>query len=150
MPKPLFIIIGLLTYAIAPSAQTLTIYKSEGGVEKTVQKLIEIIKLDDHLVHKKTISFDMISREQGVALDSTWCIGFLETELVPKLLQCQPTAAYDLPLEIIVWKEYGDVYFGFIDPKFMKRRFMITGCDEVIEQLSGVLTRVSMDALRQL
>ena len=40
-------------------------------------------------------------------------------------VKCRPTTALDMPLKILVWEEYDDVYIGFIDPKFMKKRFML-------------------------
>lgn len=150
MLKPLLIILGLLIYATNSFAQTLTVYKSDKGVRETVDKLVEIINSDKSLIYFETVNHDQIARERGMELDSTRSILFEEPNLTTTLLQCQPTAALDLPLEIIVWDEYGDVYIGFMDAKFMKRRFMITECEETIQALTGVMTRISMDALRQL
>ena len=150
MQKPLLIIIGLLIYANIAFAQTLTVYKSDKGVNETVNKLIEVIQADEKLIYFETVNHDEIARERGMELDSTRSILFEEPTLSTTLLQCQPSAALDLPLEIIVWEEYGDVYIGFMDPKFMKRRFMITDCEETITELTNVITRISMDALRQL
>ena len=140
---------GLGTSSVL-SAQNLTVYRSEKTVDETVDKLIAIIEEDSELIYFETVSHDEIAKERGLELPPTRSILFEEPDLTTSLLLCQPTAALDLPLEIIVWEEYEDVYIGFMDPKFMKRRFMITDCDEVITQLTGVMTKVTMDALRQL
>ncbi|MAE84626.1 MAG: hypothetical protein CMB80_17940 [Flammeovirgaceae bacterium] len=150
MLKPLLLAAGLFVLMNFGFGQNLTVYRSEKGVEQTVAKLIEVIKTNEELIYFETVSHDEIARERGMELDSTRSILFEEPNLTTQLLQCQPTAALDLPLEIIVWEEYGDVYIGFMDPKFMKRRFMITDCEETIVSLTSVMTKVTMDALRQL
>lgn len=150
MRRHLLLVLAVLASNHLLWSQDLTVYKSEKGVEETVDKLIDIIKSDSRLVYFETVSHDHIAEERGLKLGPTRSILFEEPDISTTLLQCQPTAALDLPLELIVWEEYGDVYIGFMDPKFMKRRFMITDCDETIQMLTSVMTRVAMDALRQL
>jgi len=83
-------------------------------------------------------------------LAPTRSILFEDPNLTTQLLSCRQTAALDLPLEIIVWEELGDVYIGFIDPKFMTRRFMITDCNDVIQQLTRLMIKISMNAIREM
>lgn len=130
-------------------AQNLTIYRSESSVDETAQKIVQVIK-DKDLIYFETVSHDQIARERGVNLDPTRSILFEDPDLTTELLLCKQTAAHDLPLEIIVWEENGDVYIGFMDPKVMLKRFMISGCNENLELISKLMVRVTMDALRAL
>ncbi len=150
MLRFLLFYLSILGASCVLQAQNLTVYRSEKSVDETVEKLIAIIEADEELIYFETVSHDEIAIERGLELPPTRSILFEEPDLTTALLLCQPTAALDLPLEIIVWEEYNDVYIGFMDPKFMKRRFMITDCDETIVQLTGVMTKVTMDALREL
>lgn len=132
------------------SAQSLSVYRSEKSVSETVDKLVEIIESRDDLLFFETVSHDNIAKERGLELAPTKSILFEEPTLTTALINCQQTAALDLPLEILVWEEYGDVYIGFMDPKFMKRRFMINDCDDTLSELTSVMVRVTMSALREL
>lgn len=140
----------LIGYSICLQAQNLSVYRSEKGIGETVNKIVEIIQTDENLIFFETVSHDSIANQRGLDLAPTRSILFEEPTLTTQLIACQQTAALDLPLEIIVWEEYGDVYIGFMDPKFMRRRFMIDGCEETIQALTSVITKVAMDAIRQL
>lgn len=140
----------LIGYSICLQAQNLSVYRSEKGIGETVNKIVEIIQTDENLIFFETVSHDSIANQRGLELAPTRSILFEEPTLTTQLITCQQTAALDLPLEIIVWEEYGDVYIGFMDPKFMRRRFMIDGCEETIQALTSVITKVAMDAIRQL
>lgn len=146
-----FILVGVFcVFSSVSGAQNLSVYRSEKGVGETVSKLVQIIEGDDNLIFFETVSHDEIASERGLSLAPTKSILFEEPKLTTALINCQQTAALDLPLEIIVWEEHGDVYIGFMDPKHMKRRFMIAGCEETIQGLTAVMTKVTMDAIRQL
>lgn len=132
------------------SAQNLTIYRSEKSVPETVARIIEVIESKEGLIFFETVSHDEIAQERGLNLAPTKSILFEDPVLTTTLINCQQTAALDLPLEILVWEEHGDVYIGFMDPKFMIRRFMITDCDETIQKMTSLMIRVAMDALREM
>ncbi|MEQ9307626.1 MAG: DUF302 domain-containing protein, partial [Marinoscillum sp.] len=112
----------LIGYSICLQAQNLSVYRSEKGIGETVNKIVEIIQTDENLIFFETVSHDSIANQRGLELAPTRSILFEEPTLTTQLITCQQTAALDLPLEIIVWEEYGDVYIGFMDPKFMRRR----------------------------
>ncbi|MEQ8552527.1 MAG: DUF302 domain-containing protein [Cyclobacteriaceae bacterium] len=143
-------LILLIFCSVSLIGQNLSVYRSEKSVDETVGKIVEIINSDTSLIFFETVAHDSIAMERGLELSPTRSILFEEPRLTTELINCQQTAALDLPLEIIVWEEYGDVYIGFMDPKFMRRRFMIDGCDDTIQGLAGIMTKVAMDAIRQL
>ncbi|MEP0367270.1 MAG: DUF302 domain-containing protein [Cyclobacteriaceae bacterium] len=137
-----------LLVCLSSQAQNLTIYKSSLSVQETTDKIVGIIK-DKGLMFFETVSHDAIAKERGKEIPPTRSILFEDPDLTTALISCQQTTALELPLEILVWEEYGDVYIGFMDPKFMRKRFMVLGCDETIDALTRLMIRVTNDALKE-
>ncbi|MFY0605300.1 MAG: DUF302 domain-containing protein [Cyclobacteriaceae bacterium] len=140
--------IGFFVISISVQSQNLTVYMSEMDVETTLDQIVSVIKQNENLVFFETVAHDVLAKERGLDLAPTRSVLFEEPVLTTALIKCQATAALDLPLEILVWEEHEEVYVGFIDPKYMIRRFMISDCDETIRALSSVLTRVCVKGLK--
>lgn len=128
-------------------SQNLTVYKSTLSVNKATEKLVSIIK-EEGLIFFETVNHDKIAADRGVKLAPIRSVLFEDPDLTTTLIACQPTTALDLPLEILVWEEYEEVYIGFIDPKFMRKRFMVLGCDDTIDAMSKLMIRLTNDVLR--
>ncbi len=139
--------IGFLFSISTVFCQDLTIYKSKQSVEMTADALVNMIK-DNGLVFQDTISYQKVVVELGVEIQPTKIIMFEDPELTRQLIMCQQTTALDLPLKILVWKENEDVYIGFIDPMDMRKRFMLSGCNDTIDQLSRLMIRLVTDVMR--
>lgn len=137
----------LLSLSFSLSAQTLSIYKSEKDVEKTTEIIVEVI-LQKGLVFFETVNHDKIAAERGVKISPMREVLFEDGDLTTALIECQPTTALDLPLKILIWEEHGDVYLAYIDPQFMKKRFMLQGCEEIIDDMGKLLARLTVDASR--
>lgn len=137
----------VIFYVNSTSSQTLSIYKSEKSVEETSRVIEELIK-ERNLVFFETVEHDKIAADRGVQINKMHEVLFEDGDLTTALIECQPTTALDLPLKILVWEENGDVYMAFIDPQFMKKRFMLRGCEEIVDKMGQVLARVTVDAMR--
>lgn len=137
----------LTVISLSVYSQTLSVYRSEKSVEETTDLLVEVVKKSS-LIFFETVEHDKIAKERGVELGETREILFEHAGLTTALIQCQPTTALDLPLKILVWEENGDVYMGFIDPKFMKKRFMLNGCEETVDEMGRLLIKVVVDTLK--
>ena len=146
MRYTLLIIIFLLSL-VDLYGQNLTIFRSARKVDEMTDRIIEEIK-DEGLIYFETVYHDQIAMERGDTLAPTRSILFEDATLTTELIKCQQTTALDLPLEILVWDEYGDVYVGYMDPKFMKKRFMIIGCDDTIVNLTRLMLRITNNAMR--
>ncbi|MEM9897208.1 MAG: DUF302 domain-containing protein [Bacteroidota bacterium] len=131
------------------TAQNLTVYRSESSVDSTVDVIVRIINSKD-LVYFETVAHDEIAAERGIELNPTRMILFEDPDLMVDVISCRQTTALDLPMKILVWEEEEDVYVGFFDPKVMLKRFMLQGCEDVINQMSRLKIRIVNEALRQL
>lgn len=141
------LLIGLLYSVTTSKGQDLSIYKSKQSVSITTKMLVQLIK-DNNLIFFDSVSYEKIAEEHGVTIYPTKVVMFEDPELTKQLIACQPTTALDLPLKIIVWEEVGDIYIGFIDPRDMRKRFMLSECDSTIDQLSRLMLRLVTDAMR--
>ena len=142
-------LLSFLLICLSSKSQNLTIYKSDKSVDETAAMITKIIKAGDlHFI--EMVSHDEICMKRGIQMSPTKIILFEDPEVSALLIACQPTAAIDLPLRIIVWEENEDVYVGYMDPRLMTKRFMLASCEEYVGQLARLMIRVTTDAIRQL
>ena len=136
-----------MALTLSLSAQTLSIYKSEKDVVKTTDIIVDVIKKKG-LVFFETVDHQQIAADRGVKINPMKEVLFEDGDLTTSLIECQPTTALDLPLKILIWEEHGDVYLAYIDPQFMKKRFMLQDCGEIIDDMGKLLARLTVDATR--
>lgn len=144
------IIFSILTVVITAhaSCQNLSIFKSNLSVGETTGKIEDIIEAKG-LKFFETVAHHEIANEKGYEIDSTNIILFEDPTLTSALIKCEQTSALDLPLKIMIWEENEDVYIGYIDPQFMKKRFMIDGCPEILESMTSMIVRVVNEAIKE-
>lgn len=126
-------------------AQNVTIFKSSHDFETTIVRLDSIIK-SKKLIYHKIVNYDKLSEDNAEGHNRIFI--FEDLELTREVLSCDPLASLDLPLKILVWNEHGEVYLGYVDPIFMKRRFQLKDCNEKLEQLTALLARVTNECIR--
>jgi len=146
MRKFLIILLGCVAL-VEGYAQTLSIYQSTKSVEQSTA-IIEANIKKSGLVYFETVSHDAIAAERGVKIGQMREVLFEDGGLTTSLIECQPTTALDLPLKILIWEENGDVYIAYMDPRFMKKRFMLSGCEEIVDKMGDLLARIVVDAMR--
>lgn len=125
--------------------QDITIYKSSHNYEVTVSRLDSILQAKG-LTQYKTVVNDL---ETDTISTQNRVFSFEDKDLSLKIAACEPSATLDLPLRIVVWSEESEVYLGYIDPSFMKRRFRITDCNDQIKGLTRILVRVINECIRK-
>lgn len=140
------LLFGIAT--IACHAQNMTIFRSNLSVAETTAKIEQIID-EKELRFFETVHHHEIASENGQQIDSTNVILFEDPGLTTALITCEQTSALDLPLKVMVWMENDDVYIGYIDPAFMRKRFMIQDCPEVLQQMTALMVRMVNEAIRR-
>ena len=144
------IFFSLVLSSITPfivKGQNMTIYKSKVSVSETTAKIESIIKKKG-LIYFETVSHGDIAKDRDIDLEATNVILFEDPVLSSELIVCERTVALDLPLKIMIWEEHGDVYIGYIDPQLMRRRFLINGCNESLNQMTSLMLRIINESLR--
>lgn len=140
-------VLFLVFVTFASTAQNLTIYRSTLSVEKTEIKLVELIK-ESELVYFETVLHDEIASKRNLEIPPTRVVIFEDPELVTQLIKCNQTTALEMPLKMLIWEENEDVYVGFVDPKLMSKRFLLEGCDEVLDDLARMMVRLASNVIR--
>ena len=94
------------------------------------------------------MAHDKIAAERDIIIAEMKEVLFEDAGLTTALIKCQSTTALVLPFKILVWEENGDVYMAFMDPKFMKKRFMLQDCEGIVDDIGKLLTRITVDVMR--
>ena len=143
--KSLTLLVFLCTVSFCSFAQDITIYKSSHNYEVTVARLDSI--LDNKAVTRyQTVVNDF---ETDTSKYQNQVFLFEDKVLTNKVMSCEPSATLDLPLKIVVWAEEEDVYLGYIDPSFMKKRFRIQDCDEQLGNMTRMIVRIINECIRK-
>ncbi|MEQ8713288.1 MAG: DUF302 domain-containing protein [Cyclobacteriaceae bacterium] len=127
-------------------SQETTIYNSPMSYEETSEKLKGILEYKGFVNDAfKTVEYDQDTSELNIRVST---FEFSDPYIMGGIVACEPTAAIDMPFRIAVWSEEEDVYIGFVDPIWLKRRYMIRDCDAILSEYSQVLVRIVNETIR--
>lgn len=122
---------------------------SDYSVKETANRLVNIIEKKgltlfariDHSGNAQTVNLDIPHTEVVI---------FGNPKVGTPLMQCAQTVAIDLPQKALIWQDKQEkVWFSYNDPKYLKSRHSIKGCDKVIDKISTVLAKLSKAATSQ-
>ncbi|WP_299694613.1 DUF302 domain-containing protein [uncultured Vibrio sp.] len=122
-------------------------YQSHYSVQETADRFEDIAKskgltLFARIDHQKNAS------QVGLELRSTEVILFGNPKVGTQLMQCTQDVAIDLPQKVLVTEDANStVWLSYNDPNYLMERHAINGCDEVIEKISAVLSKLSEAAV---
>jgi hypothetical protein len=140
----LFII--LLLSVVQGFSQETTIYNSPFNYQETNEKLKSILEYKGLLNDSfRTVEYDNDTSALNIRVRT---FEFVDPYIIESIVACEPTAAIDMPFRIVVWSEEEDVFIGYVDPIWLKRRFMIRDCDDVLSDYSKVLLRIVNETIR--
>ncbi len=140
-------VVCMIFSSFTVTSQNLTIYRSSMSVEDTESKLVELIG-ESGLVYFETVIHDEIAQERDLDIPPTRVVIFEDPDLVTRLIKCNQTTALEMPLKMLIWEENEDVYVGFVDPKLMSKRFLLEGCDDVLDDLARLMVRLASNVIR--
>jgi uncharacterized protein (DUF302 family) len=132
-----------LTLAKTIEVDGLLIKPSKYSVKETLDRLETILKKKGVTVFVR-IDHAQGAQKAGVHLGPTELIIFGNPKLGSPLMQSNSTAAIDLPLKAIAWKdERGKVWLGYNTPEYITRRHVITDRTVVVKKIKGALNKFS-------
>ncbi|AZG73202.1 DUF302 domain-containing protein [Shewanella livingstonensis] len=127
-----------------------------------------LISLESHYSAKETADrFESIIKDKGftvfaridhqknaagvdLTLRPTEVIIFGNPKIGTQLMLCNQMAAIDLPQKVLISEDADNkVWLSYNNPQYIKQRHSITGCDKVIDKISGVLNTLSVAATAQ-
>ncbi|WP_148862138.1 DUF302 domain-containing protein [Marinobacter fonticola] len=128
------------------AAEGLVTVKSSHSVNDTADKLKDVLNAKGMTVFKRINHTD---GAKGVGLDlrPTELIVFGNPKVGTPLMQCAQSVAIDLPQKALVWEDAdGQVWLGYNDPQYLKKRHNIEGCDEEMEKIEAALRSLAKAA----
>ena len=147
-PQYLFFVLVWSAWCRPSDAQSLTIYRSDLGVRETVELLSSILE-EMGMKNIETTPYVPWQDEGDSAALPAYTVTFVDDTLSQMVLSCEVTVALDLPLKILVWDEYGDVYMGYFDPVLWRRKYLIEDCNDTLKHLSRLMSRVVNECLKR-
>ena len=109
-------------------------------------------RFEQILLDKGFTVFSRIDHAEGAArvsepLEPTEIIIFGNPRIGTKLMQCDRTAAIDLPQKALFWEdEEGKSWLTYNDPQYLANRHLLEGCEDIvlkIEKGLGALAKAA-------
>ena len=141
----------LVFFVVSPviAAEGLINVKSELSVQETTGRLEKILQ-DKGMTIFKSLSHSDGAKNVGIELRETQLIIFGNPKVGSPLLQCQQSVAIDLPQKMIIWKDdQSRVWVSYNDPRYLEKRHLITGCEDVLVKIEKALSGFASYAATQ-
>ena len=122
--------------------------QSSHNVKETADRLERLLK------EKGMTVFDRIKHSEGAAgvgieLRDTELILFGNPKVGSPLMKCQQSVAIDLPQKALIWNDsHSKVWISYNDPKYIKKRHNVSGCDGVILKIEKALAGITAAATK--
>tara|TARA_R110001583_G_scaffold40778_6_gene130117 strand:- start:55 stop:507 length:453 start_codon:yes stop_codon:yes gene_type:complete len=147
--KKILSVATLLLTASFPlfATESLIKYESQYSVKETADRFESIAKSKGLTVFAR-IDHQKNAGSVDLTLRPTEVIIFGNPKVGTPLMQCAQSVAIDLPQKILVSEDAEHkVWLTYNNPEYLKERHEMTGCDEVIKKVSGVLSNLSKAAI---
>ena len=149
MKKQFVLIVVAVLFATGVMAQEvdgLIKIKSMHSVTETLDRLENIVKKKGITVAVRW-NHSAKAEKIGIPMRDTQLLIFGNPKLGSHLMTAEQTAAIDLPLKAIAWKDAnGQVWLAYNDPAYIARRHHITDRDEVLKKMSNALAAMTAKA----
>jgi uncharacterized protein (DUF302 family) len=122
-------------------------YESHYSVKETADRFESIAKSKGLTLF---VRIDHQANASGVGLElrPTEVIIFGNPKVGTPLMQCAQEVSIDLPQKVMVSEDANNkVWLSYNNPNYLMKRHEIKGCDEVINKISDVLSKLSKAAV---
>jgi len=148
--KKLFLIVALTglfaSSAMAEEVDGLIKMKSMHSVTVTLDRLENIVKKKGITVAVRW-NHSAKANKIKIPMRETQLLIFGNPKLGSYLMTAEQTAAIDMPLKAIAWKDAdGQVWLGYNDPAYIAKRHHITNRDDVVKKISKALATMTAKA----
>lgn len=147
MKKAILMALAIVFIALpAAAADGMVNVQSTFNVEETADRMVSILKEKGMTVFNR-IKHSEAAAKVGVELRNTELILFGNPKVGSPLMKCQQSAAIDLPQKALIWEDdKAKVWISYNDPKYLKKRHNISGCEEVISKIEKALAGITKSA----
>ncbi|WP_351075008.1 DUF302 domain-containing protein [Shewanella sp. CAL98-MNA-CIBAN-0140] len=130
----------------AYALESLITVASHYSAKETADRFETIIKDKGFTVFSR-IDHQKNAAAVNLALKPTEVIIFGNPNIGTQLMQCNQLVAIDLPQKVLISEDADNkVWLSYNNPKYIKLRHNIAGCDKVINKISAALNTLSIAA----
>lgn len=144
------VLISLFALALsqtAPAADGLVTKASKYPVAATMDRIESVAKEKGMIIFAR-IDHGAGAEKMGLKMPAAQVLVFGNPKGGTPLMLAAPSAALDLPLRVAVWEDaQGKVWVGYNSVSYVKDRHGITGKDELVKTLDGVLDGITGKAV---
>ncbi|MEJ2361178.1 MAG: DUF302 domain-containing protein [Gammaproteobacteria bacterium] len=147
MKKQLLIVAALTalftTNAMAQHVDGMIKMKSKYSVSETIDRLANIVKKKGITVALRW-NHSAKANKIGIPMRPTELLVFGNPKLGSYMMTAEQTAAIDMPLKAIAWKDAkGQVWLGYNSPQYIAKRHHIKDRAKVIKKISHALATMT-------
>ncbi|MDX2367113.1 MAG: DUF302 domain-containing protein [Colwellia sp.] len=141
-----FAVFILIASFYASAEESLITLESKYSAKETADRFESIIK-DKGLTLFARIDHQKNASGVHLKLRATEVIIFGNPKVGTPLMQCAQKAAIDLPQKVLITEDFDKkVWLSYNNPKYIKERHDIKGCDNVINKIATILNKLSIAA----
>jgi uncharacterized protein (DUF302 family) len=137
-----YLLILLTVFLVTPVVQAdsgLIVKKSAHSVEKTLDRLEDIVKKKGATVFTR-LDHAKSAKSVGTKLRTTQLLIFGNPKLGSHFLTSNQQSGIDLPMKAIAWEdEKGQVWIGYNDPQYIVDRHGIKNRAEIVNKMRNAL-----------
>lgn len=123
--------------------------QSRHNVNETADRLERILK-DKGMTVFNRVKHSEGAAGAGIELRDTELVIFGNPKVGSPLMKCEQSVAIDLPQKALIWKDsHSRVWISYNDPKYIKKRHGISGCEEVISKIDKALAGITAAAAKK-
>ena len=120
--------------------------KSAFSVKETADRMETVLNKKGMTIFKR-IKHSEGAAKVGITLRDTELIIFGNPKVGSPLMKCQQSVAIDLPQKALIWQDKKNkVWISYNDPKYLKKRHNIKGCEEVLSKIDKALAGITKAA----
>ena len=120
--------------------------ESQHSVSVTADKLVKILTEKGMTVFNR-IEHSKGAANVGIAMPDTELVLFGNPKIGSPLMKCAPSVAIELPQKALIAADENNVVtITYNDPKYLKERHHIEGCDELLNKVSKALSNFAKAA----
>jgi len=139
----LVLTISFVNISFADNSNGIVRVKSNHSVSTTINKLVAALKSKGMTIFKR-VHHSKSAANVGLELRNTELLVFGNPKIGTLLMQCNQSAALDLPMKALAYKdENGQVWLSYNDPQFIADRHDIKDCKKIIGKMTETLANFS-------
>ncbi len=143
MKRTLILLVVSLFVAHAWAVDGMLSISSNHSVAETANRLETVLNEKGMRIFNQ-VKHSEAARKVGIELKDTQLIIFGNPKAGSPLMRCAPTVALDLPQKALVWQDTdGQVWLSYNDPRYLKKRHGISGCDALIDKIGNALAGIA-------